>query len=51
MKKSTENIDKAFQLKGKRLTVTEAQLVHLMGEDEKYEMYLDDNGNIAFKLK
>lgn len=50
MKTHVENMDAAFKLKGKKLTKVEEQIVALMGSNVKYQMYLDNNGNVAYKL-
>lgn len=41
----------ATNLLGRALTKTEVQLLFLMSPDARYEMYKDDAGNLAFRLK
>ena len=42
---------KAEQILGRRLKKTEVVLFNLMESDRRYEMYKNDNGDLAFRLK
>lgn len=44
-------IEAATKMKGRRLSTQELTIIGLMFDDKDYQMYVNENGIISFKLK